>query len=26
MRWVTAEELASYGIRQAVEQLKKVLP
>ncbi len=26
MRWVTAEELAAYGLRQAVEQLKKVLP
>ena len=26
MRWVTAEELASYGLKQAVEELKKRLP
>ncbi len=26
MRWVTAEELAAYGLKQAVEKLEKVLP
>ncbi len=26
MRWVTAEELAAYGIEQAVKELKKMLP
>ncbi len=26
MRWVTAEELAAYGLEQAVQELEKILP
>ena len=26
MRWVTAEELAAYGLKQAIEELEKALP
>ena len=26
MRWVTAEELAAYGLEQAVKELEKILP